>query len=117
MGLLNKNSYKVEADHLIYDTTHPVDAKNVQVLITPMDAGVIERGQIIDVSEGTYTLHEESGTPSCIAAENVTYTEDDTDVIVPCYITGAFHAKRVIASPELTETDVETLREKGIILK
>lgn len=117
MGLLNKNIYEVKTDHLIYDTKHPVDAKNVQVSITPTDAGVIARGQVIDVADGVYTLHAKSGTPSCIAAEDVGYESDDSEVIVPCYITGAFRAERVIASPELTESDVETLRSKGIILK
>lgn len=117
MSLLNKKVYEVKTDHLIYDTKHPTDATNMQVSITPVADGTIRRGQVIDVSDGVYTLHAESGVPSCIAAVDVDYTADDTDVIVPCYITGSFRAERVIASPELTAADMETLREKGIILK
>lgn len=117
MGLMNRDAYSVKPDHLVYDGRHPVDAKNVVVSITPEDDGVIRRGQVIDEAEGIYKIHAEAGVPSCIAAEDVEYAADDTDVIVPCYITGTYRADAVIASPELTESNVETLREKGIILK
>lgn len=117
MSLMNKDAYSVQPDHLIYDGRQPVDARNVVVSITPEEDGVIRKGQVIDEAEGVYKLHAEAGVPSCIAAEDVEYAVDDTDVIVPCYITGTYHADAVIASPELTESNMETLRAKGIILK
>lgn len=117
MSLMNKDAYSVQPDRLIYDGRHPVDAKNVVVSITAEDGGVIKRGQIIDEADGVYKLHAEAGVPSCIAAEDVEYVADDTDVIVPCYITGTYHADAVIASPELTESNVEALRANGIFLK
>lgn len=117
MGLMNKDAYSVQPDRLIYEGRQPVDAKNMVVAITAETDGVIRRGQVIDEAAGVYSVHAEAGTPSCIAAEDVEYAADDTDVIVPCYITGTYHADAVIASPELTEANVETLREKGIILK
>lgn len=117
MGLMNKDAYSVQPDRLVYDGRQPVDARNVVVSITSEEDGVIKRGQVIDEAEGVYKLHAEAGVPSCIAAEDVEYASDDTDVIVPCYISGTYHADAVIASPELTESNMETLRAKGIILK
>lgn len=117
MSLMNKDAYNMQPEHLIYDGKHPVDAKNIVVAITPTADGVIRRGQVIDAADGAYALHAKSGTPSCIAAADVEYAADDTDVIVPCYITGTFHADAVIADPELTDADKETLRTRGMILK
>lgn len=117
MGLMNREAYEVKTDSLIYDGRHPVDARNVQVSITPTTDGMIRKGQVIDEADGVFSLHAQSGTPSCIAAGNVSYAADDTDVIVPCYISGTFHAKKVIAEQELTAADAEMLRTKGIILK
>lgn len=117
MGLMNKDAYSVQPDRLVYDGRQPVDAKNIIVAISSGTDGVIRRGQVIDEAAGVYTLHAEAGVPSCIAAADVEYAADDTDVVVPCYITGTYHADAVIASPELTAANVETLRNKGIILK
>lgn len=117
MGLMNKDAYSVQPDRLVYDGRQPVDARNVVVSVTSEEDGVIRKGQVIDEAEGIYKLHAAGGAPSCIAAEDVEYAADDTDVIVPCYITGTYHADAVTASPELTESDMETLRAKGIILK
>ena len=117
MGLMNRDAYSVQPDSLIYDGKNPIDAKNIVVSITAESDGVIERGQIIDETASTYLLHKAAGTPSCIAACDVEYAADDSEVVVPCYISGNYHANAVIASPELTDADVETLRTKQIILK
>lgn len=117
MGLMNRDAYSVQADRLIYDGKIPVDAKNIVVSITASADGVIKRGQVIDVAAGVYTLHAADGTPSCIAAQDTEYAADDSEVIVPCYISGSYRSDAVIASPELSDADVETLRTKNIILK
>ena len=117
MGLMNRDAYSVQADRLIYDGKIPVDAKNIVVSITASADGVIKRGQVIDVAAGVYTLHAADGTPSCIVAQDTEYAADDSEVIVPCYISGSYHSDAVIASPELTDADMETLRTKNIILK
>lgn len=115
--LLNKPAYAVEKDRLIYDATHPIDANTVQVSITSGSEGEIERGQLIDYSNGSYCVHAEGGEPSAIVAANASYDADDTEITVPVYISGTFRASEVKTDPELTTADLETLREKGIYLK
>lgn len=117
MGLLNKPAYAVEKDRLIYDATHPIDASAVRVGIKAESGGVIKRGQVIDINGDIYNIHAENGNVSVIAAENVSYASDETEVTVPVYTSGTFRKSKVIAEPELTAADVETLREKGIYLK
>lgn len=117
MGLMNRDAYSVQHDRLIYDGKIPIDIKNIVVSITASTNGVIKRGQVIDVAAGTFSLHAASGAPSCIAAQDTEYAADDSEVVVPCYISGNFHTGGVIADPALTDTDVETLRTKNIILK
>lgn len=117
MSLLNKPAYVVEKDRLIYDALHPIDADTVPLSITPESNGVIERGQLIDCNDGTYSVHAEKGVASAIVAEDTSYASDDTEITVPVYISGAFRASEVKADSELTEADIETLRGKGIYLK
>lgn len=117
MALLNRPAYKVEKDNLIYDAKHPIDVRIVQVKITENSAGVLQRGQIIDCDTGEYSKHATSGEPCVIVEEDTSYAADDTEIAVPVYISGTFRTSEVIADPELTEADIETLRTKGIILK
>ena len=117
MSLLNRPAYEVEKDNLIYEAKHPIDVKIVQVKITSDAAGVIKRGQVIDCETGEYSIHAKSGEPCMIAEEDTSYAADDTEVTVPVYISGTFRASEVIADPELTDADIETLRTKNIILK
>lgn len=113
---LNKEAYEVKRDNLIYDSSHKVDAKNVTVTV-PKDAGVFRRGEILDFKEGNYVAHTADGTASVIVAECTSYSEADTEVAVPVYISGAFTLSACVTSVELTETDIEALRSKGIYLK
>lgn len=117
MALLSRPAYKVEKDKLIYDAKHPIDVRAIQVSVTPSAPGVLKRGQVIDVAAGVYSKHAASGEVSAIVQEDVSYAQDDTDLIVPVYISGTFRTSEVIAEPELTEEDIETFRTKGIILK
>lgn len=117
MSLLNRPAYEVEKDNLVYDAKHPVDVKVVQVKVTADEAGVIKRGQVIDSEAGEYSIHAASGEPCMIAEEDTSYAADDTEVAVLVYISGTFRASEVIANPELTDADIETLRIKNIILK
>lgn len=117
MALLNKPAYKVEKDKLIYDAKHPIDVKMIQLTITADKGGVVKRGQVVDYASGTYSIHAASGEVSAIVEEDTSYAADDTEIVVPVYISGTFRTSEIIANPELTEADVETLREKGIILK
>jgi hypothetical protein len=111
---MNKELYTVGEDSLIYDGTYAVDAKNIQVSISETEPGVIKRGQVLDEADGTFSIHKNGGKPSCIVAEDTSYAVDDTDIIVPCYISGCFWADKVT---ELTVAEREVLRSKGIILK
>lgn len=117
MGLLNKQVYTMERDKLIYDATHPIDAGVVQVSITPEEEGVIERGTVIDCTNGIYKVHEAGGEVSVIVAEDTDYAADDTEIVVQVYISGTFRASEVKTDEELTEADLETFRSKGIYLK
>jgi hypothetical protein len=117
MALLNRPVYVVEKDKLIYDSSHPIDAANVVVAITSGATGELKRGQIIDYSSGTYKVHAEGGEPSAIVAEAVSYAADETEVVATVYTSGTFRASEAVASPELTDADLEALRGKGIYLK
>lgn len=119
MSLLNKEAYTVTPDKLIYDSKHPIDSDAIAVSLGEGAAsdGTISRGQVIDVSSGTYSVHANGGTPSAIAAEDTDYAEGATSVIVPVYTSGSFRESEVIADPALTEQNIETLRDKGIFLK
>lgn len=117
--VLNEKVGNVLYDKLVYDGSHPVDAKNVTVILTKGTAGTVKRGQVIDFSseDGKYKMHAASGVVSCIAARDTQYTAEDESVVVSAYISGSFRTDALIASPALTAADVETLRTNGIFLK
>lgn len=115
MRQLNKEAYEVTKDSLIYDSRHPIDAVNVTVEVT--DAGMLLRGQVLDFADGKYSIHKSGGTVSVIVAENTAYTAEDTTVAVPAYTSGTFRMSACITEDELSETDIETFRSKGIYLK
>lgn len=114
---LNKAAYEVEKDNLVYDGSHPFDGATVKVTVPTESVGIIRRGQVLDFADGTYSLHAESGTTSAIVSVSTPYAEDDTEVIVPVYFSGTFRKSACITDVELTVTDVEALRSKGIYLK
>lgn len=116
--LLNKEAYAMRDDTLVYDGIHAVDGTNITVELDGKSAGTIARGQIVDVKDdGTYVIHTERGIPAVIVAESVTYEAGDASVVVQAYTSGTFRAKLILANPELTAADIETLREKSIYLK
>lgn len=114
---LNKEAYKVERDNLVYDSSHPIDGKNVTVTVPAEGTGAFRRGEILDFKDENYVAHTADGTASVIVAEHTPYAEGDTELAVPVYISGTFRKSACVASVELTETDIETLRSKGIYLK
>ena len=114
---LNKEVYTVNKDNLVYDSSHPIDAKNMPVTVTAGTVGIIRRGQVLDFVEGKYKLHESSGTVSAIVAETISYTAEDTIVAVPAYISGTFRKSACITETELTDSNIEEFRSKGIYLK
>ncbi|RKI24666.1 hypothetical protein D7V82_14665 [bacterium 1xD8-6] len=114
---LNQKAYSVEPDNLIYGHSHPVDADNATVSVPEGTAGVLARGQVLDFSEGAYMPHAEGGKASVIVAEDTAYAEDNTEVTVPVYISGCFRKSACIAGTDLTVSDEEELRAKGIYLK
>lgn len=114
---LNQKAYSVEPDNLIYGHSHPIDADNVTVTVPAGAAGTLKRGQIIDFSEGAYVPHAENGEASVIVAEDTPYAENDTEAVVPVYISGCFRKSACIADTDLTVPDEETLRAKGIYIK
>lgn len=114
---LNKEAYTVERDNLVYDSSHPVDAKNVTVAVPAEGTGAFRRGEILDFTEGGYATHTAGGSAGAIVAESTPYAEGDTELAVPVYISGTFRKSACIASVELAETDIEALRSKGIYLK
>jgi len=114
---LNGQAYSVAPDNLIYDHSHPTDADNFTVSVPAGSAGILARGQILDFSNGAYVPHTENGTASVIVAENTKYAEEDTEVTVPVYISGCFRKSACAAVTDLTVSDEEELRAKGIFLK
>lgn len=116
---MNKTAYKVEGDRLLYDNSHPFDARNVLIVVPEGSSGTLKRGQVLDFdsAEGRFSVHAAKGTVSCILAEDAAYAEDDTDVIAAVYMSGAFRKSACVTDAELTEADVEVLRSKGIYLK
>lgn len=116
---MNKTAYKVEGDRLLYDNSHPLDARNVSVVVPEGSAGTLKRGQVMDFDSAKekFSVHAAGGTASCILAEDATYAEDDTEVIAAVYMSGTFRKSACITDEELTEADGEVLRSKGIYLK
>ena len=120
--ILNKNVYNVEFDDLIYDGSHPVDGKNVTLSIAAADAnGKVEKGRVVDYDDtnNKYVLHAANGEVFGIVAEDTKYdtVNATTAVVVPVYLSGAIKKAGLVKDVELTETDVEKFREKGIFLK
>ena len=112
---VNNEVYTLEKDSLVYDTSHPRDAKNIT--LASSGAGVIKRGQVVDYADGAYTLHTEGGVAAGIVAADTAYTAEDTEITVPVYISGTFRASACISGEGLTTADTENLRSKGIYLK
>lgn len=112
-----EKAYEVEYDNLVL-SGHDIDIKLINIdMAENSEAGVIERGQVLDLTEeGKYTLHASEGDVNCIVAQPVEYTAEDKEVTAKCYITGEFRTSEVKAEVELTDKDVERFREKGIIL-
>jgi len=119
--LLNKPAYSMEKDNLIYDMSHPIDAKAVTLKVnasgTTAKDGEVKRGQVLDVDDGIYTVHATGGDASCIVAKDASYAADDTGITVSVYISGAFTGDALVASPALGAEDIENLRSKGIFVK
>ena len=115
--LLNKEAYKVTNDNLIYDSSHPIDARNVPVTVQTGAPGIIKRGQVLDFEGTGYKPHTENGTVSAIVAEDTPYTGEDATVAVPVYISGTFRETACITDTALSIQDREEFRSKGIYLK
>lgn len=116
MSLLNRMAYVVEKDRLIYDAKHPIDATAVSVTTSSIASGVLRRGQLLDCTDGVYSIHAEGGTASVIVAKDTECASDEGTVIVPVYTSGSFRSSAVITDPAITAADVEALRG-GIYLK
>lgn len=117
MGNLNKKAYESSFDNLISDIKHQVDVRAIPVTLTPGSAGVIKRGQVIDLDEGACKLHTSGGTANCIVAEDTEYGESDSTVTCAVYITGDFNKSAIISDVEITDSDIERLRGLGIFIK
>lgn len=119
MERLNQDAYEVGKDNLIYDHRHPIDARNVSVVVPEGKGGTLKRGQVIDFDEtgGTYEPHKEGGVANCIVARDTDYAGDETEVTVNVYIGGDFRMSECLSDTELTSSDMEHLRSSGIILK
>ena len=117
MKVANKLAYTATPDNLIYDSKHPIDGENVEVTLAGGSAGEIERGQVIDLDNGTYSVHSGGGTPSVIAAETTAFTALDLKIVVPAYTSGSFRLSELVTASSLTSANIDTLREKGIFLK
>lgn len=116
MELIQK-AYAMTPDNLIVGNSQSLAGKIVEVEVSAGTVSEIKRGQIIDFAEGKYSLHAKSGTPSVIAAETVAVGATETKIPIGAYTSGDFNAAAIVTSEVLTAADVETLREKNIILK
>jgi hypothetical protein len=117
MKTLNKESYRVEPNSLIYDFYRIIDAKNVEVTLSGDSAGTLKRGQVLDFTDGKYVVHADDGTANCLVTDDVEYAQGDTEAVVSVYISGNFRRDKVVAETELTEKDLDNLRMHGIVLK
>lgn len=117
MQKLNAEGYTVTQDNLIAGNAQNLRGRVVEVTVTAAQVKEIKRGQVIDVSDGKYSLHAKGGTPSVIAAETVEVDQEATKVPIEVYDSGEFRELYLITSEALTAADRETLREKNIILK
>lgn len=115
--MLNKEAYKVTNDNLIYDSSHPLDARNVPVTVQTGTPGTVKRGQVLDFESTGYKPHAENGTVSAVVAEDTPYTGEDATVAVPVYISGTFRETACITDTALSAQDREEFRSKGIYLK
>lgn len=117
--VLNEKVGNVMYDKLIYDGTHPIDAKSVTVTLTGGTAGVFKRGQVLDLdaTKNENKVHAASGSVNCIVAQDTDYTAEEKSVVVPVYLSGSFRQDAVVTDVELTAADVEKFRSLGIYLK
>lgn len=118
MGLLNEEAYEVKRDELVYDFLRQIDTVNKAVTL-PEGAGTLMRGQILDfdAKTGKYAVHQSDGTASVVVAFTTKYEEEDTEMVVECYISGNFRSAYCISEAEITEKDWDNLRKSGIVLK
>lgn len=114
--MLNREAYTMEKDKLVYDLSHPRDAKNVSIT-APEGEGIIKRGQVIDYKDGQYAIHASGGVAAAIVAEDTPYADGDTEITAAVYISGTFRKPACISAVELEISDIENLRSKGIYLK
>lgn len=117
MGDLNKKAYDCATDNLISDIKHAVDIRAFPISLTAGSKGIIKRGQVIDIADGKFKMHESGGKVNCIVAEGTEYSETDDNVICPVYITGDFNMSALISEVELTDNDIEVFRGLGIFVK
>lgn len=114
--MLNREAYTMEKDKLVYDLSHPRDAKNIS-LTAPEGGGIIKRGQVIDYKDGQYAVHASGGVAVAIVAEDIPYADGDTEITAAAYISGTFRKSACISGVELETSDIENLRSKGIYIK
>lgn len=79
-------------------------------------AGVIKRGQVIDLTSGTYVAHATPGKANVVAFTDIAYEAGATDVIVPVYVTAKLRKSELVSTADVTAADKEALRVAGIIL-
>lgn len=115
--LLNGEAYEVNADRLVYDMSHPLDAANATCTPPENEAGEFRRGEVMDFKDGKFVRHTDGGDAAVIVAETTPYAADDLDVIVPVYVSGTFRESEVISGVSLSSGDREKLRGKNIYLK
>lgn len=115
---LNENIGEMKPDDLIYDATHQLDARVVEVEIASGGkGGTLERGRVLDLKDGAYAVHAEGGAANVIVAESTEYSGEDDAVSVSAYISGSFRQSALVSDVELVPGDIEKLREVGIIVK
>lgn len=115
---MNKLVGDHDNDELIYDGRTPVDAKLVEFSNTDGVASKLEVGSILYLTASSvFSRHAADGEPSVIVAEETEYAADDATTQIPVYTSGTFSLNKIITSTALTAANIETLREKNIILK
>lgn len=115
--LLNKKVADLVPDRLIYDTTHPIDGRNVVVDLDGSSSGVLMRGQIIDCEGESCQVHTENGKVAYIVAVDTPYSAKDTEVVAQVYVSGTFRQDACISEVALTDKDLSNFRQFGIYLK
>lgn len=114
MAIYNEKLGELTHDNLIADTHVKQIIGSGTVGAT---AGALKRGTVMALTGGKLAVMKSTLTPYGILTDDVTVGA--TDEVVEVYLTGKFNKAALIVAEgyELTEADIQTLRNGGIFVE